>query len=73
MFTFGVTPADLEVPNMAAKQFLIYILAHMRALVGLEYGIKGAAASQCDKTDALPNEICRFGSASPLPVCGQPF
>ena len=45
-FTFGTTPADLLVASIAAKPILIYILAHIQAMVGLETGMECAAASQ---------------------------
>ena len=39
-FTFGVTPTQLLMVNIATKPFLIHILAHIQALVGLEPRMK---------------------------------
>ena len=41
-----VTLADLLVTSVVAGTFLIYVLEHVQALVGLESGIEHEAASQ---------------------------
>ena len=58
--TSGAIPTDLLVTSMGTKSFLIHVLAHIQALVGLQCGIELVTVSQRVTRQALSNELCRL-------------
>ena len=57
----GATPAYFLPASKVVKPFLIHILAHVQALVGLEPRMDSAIASHHVTEHTLLTELCRLG------------